>query len=69
VEVGQERVDAAELEPRRDEELRAAGVKGNADSLNPAMSADGSLVAFYSGATNLDPADTDPILDVYVKET
>ena len=45
----------------------SAGVKGNADSLNPAMSADGSLVVFYSGATNLDPADTDSILDVYVK--
>jgi len=45
----------------------SAGVKGNADSLNPAMSGDGSLVAFYSGATNLDPADTDPILDIYVK--
>ena len=31
------------------------------------MSADGTMVAFYSNATNLDPADTDSLYDVYVK--
>src|ERR671919_600361 len=45
-----------------------AGVKGNGGSLAPFLSADGTKVAFYSRATNLDPADTDGILDVYVKD-
>ena len=34
-----------------------AGVKGNARSLDPTISADGRLVAFTSDATNLDPTD------------
>jgi uncharacterized repeat protein (TIGR01451 family) len=44
------------------------GVKGNAHSGNPALSADGTRVAFYSSATNLDPADTDTLSDIYVKD-
>lgn len=45
-----------------------AGVKGNAGSTQPSLSADGTKVAFVSGATNLDPADTDFLPDVYVKD-
>ncbi len=37
-----------------------SGVKGNATSGFPALSASGLRVAFQSNATNLDPADTDP---------
>ncbi|MBA3278424.1 MAG: PD40 domain-containing protein [Geodermatophilaceae bacterium] len=46
----------------------STGVKGNGDSSLPSLSADGSTVAFHSEATNLDPADTDDISDVYVKD-
>lgn len=45
-----------------------AGVKGNADSFAPAISADGTLVAFQSFATNLHPSDADLYLDVYLKD-
>lgn len=45
-----------------------AGVKGNALSVQPAISGDGRLVAFYSEATNLDPADTDAVPDIYLKD-
>src|SRR5438093_84629 len=44
------------------------GVKGNDTSLHPAVSGDGARVAFYSLATNLDPADGDTIADVYVQD-
>ena len=44
------------------------GVKGNVSSSNPAISADGRYVAFESTATNLDPADTDGISDIYLKD-
>ncbi len=44
------------------------GVKGNSFSWAPRVSSDGTRVAFQSGATNLDPADTDDIGDVYVKD-
>jgi hypothetical protein len=46
----------------------AEGVKGNGESEEPTLSADGSIVAFYSEASNLDPADTDEMDDVYVKD-
>jgi hypothetical protein len=48
------------------------GAQGNGDSINPSL--DGSLttvphcVAFQSLATNLDPDDTDPGWDVYVRD-
>ena len=45
-----------------------SGVKGNSGSLDPSLSADGTKVAFYSFASNLDPADTDTVADVYVKD-
>ena len=43
------------------------GTKGNGTNFNPSLSADGTTVAFASQATNLDPADTDANIDVYVK--
>lgn len=44
-----------------------AGVKANGESLSLALSADATRIAFDSFATNLDPADSDPSIDVYVK--
>ena len=44
------------------------GVKGDGESAAASLSADGTKVAFQSAATNLDPADTDPGIDVYVKD-
>ena len=45
-----------------------AGAKGNGDSIRGRLSADGHLVAFGSNASNLDPADPDPDLDVFVRD-
>jgi hypothetical protein len=45
-----------------------SGVKGNGHSASPSLSSDGTKVAFGSTATNLDPADTDTISDIYVKD-
>jgi WD40-like Beta Propeller Repeat len=45
-----------------------AGAKGNNGSLEPSISADGHSVAFFSGATNLHPDDTDFNGDVYVRD-
>jgi hypothetical protein len=49
----------------------ASGTKGNDDGRMPTISADGTVVAFVSYATNLDPTVTDPSPDighhVYVK--
>jgi hypothetical protein len=45
-----------------------AGVKGNGHSDRPGLSNDGMKVAFISNASNLDPADTDGIYDVYLKD-
>ena len=45
-----------------------SGVKGNSHSFFQSLSADGTSVAFNSVATNLDPADTDGIIDAYVKD-
>jgi Bacterial Ig domain/WD40-like Beta Propeller Repeat len=44
------------------------GVSGNSDSFHPAISADGTKVAFESTASNWDPADGDGDLDIYVKD-
>jgi hypothetical protein len=43
------------------------GVKANALNGDAVLSGDGTAVAFWSEATNLDPADTDDVHDVYVK--
>ena len=40
---------------------------GNGDSSNPVISADGSVVAFYSFATNLSPLDTTTTYDIYAR--
>lgn len=45
-----------------------AGTKGNGASTPGGLSADGAALAFWSLATNLDPADTDAEADVYVKD-
>jgi Tol biopolymer transport system component len=48
-----------------------AGPKGNApqdNGLNASISADGRFVAFDSGASNLDPDDTDSDFDVFVRD-
>ncbi len=45
----------------------SAGVKGTNSSYAPSLSADGTRVAFYSRASNLDPDDTDITEDVYLK--
>jgi len=44
------------------------GNPGNGGSANPSLSGDGNRVAFDSAATDLDPADTDELTDVYVKD-
>jgi Tol biopolymer transport system component len=44
----------------------SAGNQTFSDSYNPSMSADGRFVAFYSGASNLIPGDTNRRLDVFV---
>jgi uncharacterized repeat protein (TIGR01451 family) len=43
------------------------GTASNGEALVPSVSQDGTMVAFFSTATNLHPADTDPGPDVYVK--
>jgi Ca2+-binding RTX toxin-like protein len=44
------------------------GTNGNGETILPALSADGTIVAFESESTDLDASDTDSIADVYVKE-
>lgn len=45
------------------------GTQGNLDSLEPAISADGSVVAFYSWADNLVPADVNgTVRDIFVHD-
>jgi hypothetical protein len=46
----------------------SAGVKGNSYSFQPSISDDGTKVAFYSSATNLDPDDFDSTYDVFVHD-
>ena len=43
------------------------GIQGNDFSANPALSADGRLVAFDSSASNLVPGDTNGKSDVFVR--
>jgi Tol biopolymer transport system component len=44
------------------------GVQGNGTSGSPSISADGRFVAFVSGSTNLDPADTKNNADVFLHD-
>jgi Tol biopolymer transport system component len=46
----------------------ASGAKGNFDSDNAAISADGRFVAFESDASNLSHDDSDKLVDVYVRD-
>src|SRR5262249_35405826 len=46
----------------------ANGAKANGLTDEPAISADGRFVAFFSTATNLDPADVDTTGDIYVRD-
>jgi hypothetical protein len=39
--------------------------QGNQEGLSPSISADGRFVAFYSGATNLVPGDTNDAADAF----
>jgi len=48
--------------------ISTGGTQGNGRSVGPKLSADGRMVAFNSQATNLDPRDTDTVLDVYVHD-
>jgi Tol biopolymer transport system component len=49
-------------------DVTAGGAKA-AQSHEPSVDSSGQVVAFVSEATNLDPADTNPSRDVYVKHT
>jgi hypothetical protein len=46
----------------------ATGAKANGFSDGAAVSGDGRFVAFWSAASNLDPADINSIPDVYVRD-
>lgn len=45
-----------------------SGIQGNGDSYHPSVSRDGRYVAFYSSASNFDPADTNNAYDVFVSD-
>ncbi len=44
------------------------GTQGNGDSSGATMSADGRYVAFFSGASNLVPGDTNDNVDIFVRD-
>ena len=44
------------------------GVKGDGDSVQARISGDGTRVTFWTESSNLDPADTNGRVDVYVKD-
>jgi Tol biopolymer transport system component len=46
--------------------VTSTGTQGNGDSVGPAMDVDGSVITFYSYATNLVPDDTNGAFDVFV---
>lgn len=48
--------------------LGSDGSQADAASIDPAISADGRYVAFYSEATNLVPGDTNGVGDVFVRD-
>jgi Tol biopolymer transport system component len=45
-----------------------AGIQGNGTSYEPAISADGRYIAFWSRASNLVPQDTNTAIDVFVHD-
>lgn len=48
--------------------VNTAGVPGNGDSLVPAISGDGNIVAFKSEADNLVPHDNNGVVDVFARD-
>jgi uncharacterized repeat protein (TIGR01451 family) len=48
--------------------VSSSGEKANRLNQEPVISDDGQRVAFKSGATNLDPGDTDTVFDAYLKD-
>ena len=48
--------------------LSSSGDRADRGAADPSLSADGVRVAFTSGATNLHPADTDLVSDIFVKD-
>ncbi len=48
--------------------LDSSGVQGNLGSASPSISADGNLVAFRSGATNLIAGDSNGFDDIFVRD-
>jgi len=48
--------------------VATGGAQGNSDSYEPAISADGRIVAFKSDATNLVAGDTNGVTDVFVRD-
>ncbi|HEX6207815.1 MAG TPA: hypothetical protein VF058_05580 [Actinomycetota bacterium] len=48
--------------------LSASGERADRGAADPSLSADGTRVAFSSGATNLHPADADVVSDIFVKD-
>ncbi|WP_419195028.1 SdrD B-like domain-containing protein [Novipirellula herctigrandis] len=48
--------------------ITTAGLSANNNSFEPDVSSDGRYVIFRSWANNLDPADTDNFLDVYIRD-
>ncbi len=47
----------------------ASGAGGSSNSFTPSISPSGRYVAFESQSVNLDPADTSPDTDIYVRDT
>jgi len=48
--------------------VATSGVQGNGFSYSPVVSSDGRFVAFWSGASNLVPGDTNGKVDVFVRD-
>src|SRR4051812_33331390 len=70
-----ERLEGAKLRtvpPVPDTTVRVSvasdGTQGDFDSSNPALSTDGTVVAFVSNATNLVPNDTNNSVDIFVRD-
>ena len=55
-----------ELESMERVSVADGGTEGNAESVNPSISADGRYVAFESLASDLVPADTNGVRDIFV---
>ena len=63
-----ESVDVTVISGTQRVSVDSAGGQGNADSYDPAISADGRYVAFRSFASNLVSGDTNGTYDVFVRD-